>query len=146
MTANNECDCIDWKTVMFAWSPSIRLSSILTNLTRSFTVLISPPYVFVYWHESMYIFVQWIIARGRVVRIVDSESLTPRRCGFESRQGLWILSCVKAIQLPYETSVVLFRCPLVLEIMHGGAPEVFLHHLCWNVVIYPLQLYSVGAT
>jgi hypothetical protein len=53
--------------------------------------------------------------------------LAPHRCGFESRQGLWILSCEEAIQLAYGTSVVLLRCPFVPEIMHGKAPEVFLH-------------------
>jgi hypothetical protein len=54
-------------------------------------------------------------------------SLAPHRCGFESRPGLWILSCEVAIQLAYGTSVVLLRCPFVPEIMHGRAPEVFLH-------------------
>jgi hypothetical protein len=29
--------------------------------------------------------------------------------------------------LAYGTSVVLLRCPFVSEIMHGRAPEVFLH-------------------
>jgi hypothetical protein len=48
-------------------------------------------------------------------------------CGFKSRQGLWILSCEEAIQLAYGTSVVLLRCPFVSEIIHGRAPEVFLH-------------------
>jgi hypothetical protein len=45
----------------------------------------------------------------------------------ESRKGLRILSCEEAIQLAYGTSVVLLRCPLVPEIMHGRAHEVFLH-------------------
>jgi hypothetical protein len=31
--------------------------------------------------------------RGRVVKVVDFKPLAPHRCGFESRQGLWILSC-----------------------------------------------------
>jgi hypothetical protein len=38
--------------------------------------------------------------RGRVVKVVD---FNPHRCGFESRQGLWILSCEEAIQLAYGT-------------------------------------------
>jgi hypothetical protein len=65
--------------------------------------------------------------RGRVVNVVDFKPLAPHRCGFESRQGLWILSCEEATQLAYGTSVVLLRCPFVPEIMHGGSPEVFLH-------------------
>jgi hypothetical protein len=62
-----------------------------------------------------------------VVKVVDFESLAPHRCGFESRQGLLILSCDETIQLAYGTSVVLLRCPFVPEKMHGRAPEVFLH-------------------
>ena len=57
--------------------------------------------------------------RGRVVRVVDLDSLAPHYCGFKSRHGLWILSCEEAIQLAYWTSVVLLRCPLVPEIMHA---------------------------
>ena len=37
-------------------------------------------------------------------------------------QGLQILSCEEAIQLAYETSVVLLRCPVMPDIMHRGAP------------------------
>jgi hypothetical protein len=33
----------------------------------------------------------------------------------------------EAIQLAYGMSVVLLKCPFVPEIMHGGAPEIFLH-------------------
>jgi hypothetical protein len=74
----------------------------------------------------------WLIifsrgVRGRVVKVVDFKPLAPHRCGFESRQGLWILSCEEAIQLAYGTSVVLLRCPFVPEIMHERASEVFLH-------------------
>jgi hypothetical protein len=65
-------------------------------------------------------------AYGRVVKVVDFKPLAPRRCGFESLQGLWILSCEEAIQLAYGTLVVLLRYPFVPEIMHGRAPEVFL--------------------
>jgi hypothetical protein len=61
-----------------------------------------------------------------VVKVVDFKSLALHRCGFESGQGLWILSCEEAIQLAYGTSMVLLRCPFVPEIMHGTAPEVFL--------------------
>ena len=64
---------------------------------------------------------------GRVVRVVDLDSLAPHYCGFESRQGLWILLCEEAIQLDYGMLVVPLRCPFMSEVMHGGAPEVFLH-------------------
>jgi hypothetical protein len=30
---------------------------------------------------------------------------------------------------------VLFRCSFVPQIMHGRAPEVFLHQLSWNIAI-----------
>jgi hypothetical protein len=62
-----------------------------------------------------------------VVKVVDFNPLSPHRCGFESLQGLWIISYEEAIQLAYGTSVVLLRCPFLPEIMHGRAPEVFLH-------------------
>jgi hypothetical protein len=76
--------------------------------------------------------------RGRVVKIVDSKLLALHRCGFKSVQRLWILSCEETIQLAYGTSVVLLRCQFVSEIMHGGAPEVFLHQLSLNVAIWPI--------
>ena len=62
-----------------------------------------------------------------VVRVVDLESLAPPRCVFLS-SGTWIISCEEAIQLVYETSVILLRCLLLPEIMHEGAPDVFLHY------------------
>jgi hypothetical protein len=62
-----------------------------------------------------------------VVKVVDFKPLAPHRCEFESRHRLWIISCEEAIQLAYETSVVLLRCPFMPEIMYVGAPEVFLH-------------------
>jgi hypothetical protein len=61
------------------------------------------------------------------LRSLTSNHLPLIAVGSESRQGLWILSCEEAIQLAYGTSVVPFRCPFVPEIMHGMAPEVFLH-------------------
>ena len=70
---------------------------------------------------------QWSV-RGQVVRVIDLTSLAPQRCWFESRHGLWILLCEGAIQLAYGMLVVLLMwCPLVSEIIHGGASEVFLH-------------------
>jgi hypothetical protein len=65
--------------------------------------------------------------RGRVFKVVDFKPLAPHCCEFESRQGLWILSCEEAFQPAYGTSVVLLSCPFVPEIMRGRAPEVFLH-------------------
>jgi hypothetical protein len=62
-----------------------------------------------------------------VAKVVDFKPFAPHSCGFESQQGLWILSCEEAIQLAYRTLVVLLRCPFVPEIMHGRAPELFLH-------------------
>jgi hypothetical protein len=60
-------------------------------------------------------------------KVVDFKPLAPHRCWFEACQGLWILSCESAIQLAFGTSVVLLGCLFVPEIMHGRAPEVFLH-------------------
>ena len=61
-------------------------------------------------------------------QVVDFQSLTPHHCWFKSHQGLLILSCEEAIQLAFRKSVVLLRCLFVPEMMHRGAPEVFLHH------------------
>jgi hypothetical protein len=61
-----------------------------------------------------------LLTHGLVVKVSDFS-------GFESLQGLWILSCEEAIQLAYGMTVVLFRCPFVPEIMHGRAPAVFLY-------------------
>ena len=60
----------------------------------------------------------------RLIWSFDFKSLAPHCFGFEFGQGL---SCEEAIQLDYGTSVVLLRCPLVLDIMYEGATEVFLH-------------------
>jgi hypothetical protein len=64
---------------------------------------------------------------GRVVKVFVFKPLAPHGCEFESRQGLWILSCEEAIQLGYGTLVVLLRFPFMPEIMYGRAPEVFLY-------------------
>jgi hypothetical protein len=61
-----------------------------------------------------------------VVEVVNFKPLPPQFRGFEFRQGLYILSCKEAIQPAYRTSVVLLRCPFMLEILHGRTPEVFL--------------------
>jgi hypothetical protein len=77
-------------------------------------------------------FFKLVVAYNRQLFIQKTYSfnnnvIAPHLCGFESRQGIWILSCEEAIQLAYGTSVVLLRYPFVPEIMHGRAHEVFLH-------------------
>ena len=49
------------------------------------------------------------------------------QCTQIETKRLWVPSCEEAIQLAYGTLVVLLGCPIVHEIMHEGAPEVFLH-------------------
>ena len=56
--------------------------------------------------------------RGHVVMAVDFESLVPHSCGFVSRQGLDSFIYEEAIQLAYETSVVLPRYPIATEIVN----------------------------
>jgi hypothetical protein len=55
---------------------------------------------------------------------ICATPLAHHHCGFETRQGLWILSYEEAVDVVYGTSVVLLRCPFVPEIMDGRAPEV----------------------
>jgi hypothetical protein len=62
-----------------------------------------------------------------MVKVVDFKPLAPHCRRFKSQQGLWILSCEKAIKLAYRMLVVLLRCLVVPEVMHGGASDVFLH-------------------
>ena len=62
-------------------------------------------------HKNIYLRTRGV--RGRMVRVVDFESLAAHCCGFESRQGLWILSFDEANHLAYGTSMVIL-------IMHGG--------------------------
>ena len=71
----------------------------------------------------------------RVVRVVNIESFVPGHCGFNSCKGLLTLSWEEAIQIAYGTSVVLFRCPLLHEIMHE---DVF-DNLCGTIY----QLYNI---
>ena len=52
--------------------------------------------------------------RARVFKVVDFRPLAPYRCEFESRQGLWIISCEEAIKLAYGTSEVLLMCPFLV--------------------------------
>jgi hypothetical protein len=72
-----------------------------------------------------------------VVNVVDFKPLADHRYGVESRHGLRVLSCEKAIQLANGTTVVLLRCPFVREIIPGRASEVFLLQLSWNLAIWP---------
>ena len=66
-------------------------------------------------------------ARGvhdRVVRYADLYILAPHLCAFKSSQDHLDSSCEGAIQLVDRTSVILPRCQLVPEIIHGRAHEV----------------------
>ena len=75
-----------------------------------------------------------------MVRVIDLESLAPRSCWFESHQGRWILSCEEAIQIAYGTSVVLLRCLLVPEIIHGGvSPPINLESSHVTFTVKPNQ-------
>ena len=65
---------------------------------------------------------------GRVVRVVDLESLAP--VGSNPARDVWILSCEEAIQLAYGTSVVLLRFPLVIP-----------HTVCVNVITVTLYIF-----
>ena len=49
--------------------------------------------------------------RVRVVRVVHLELFAHERCGFESRQGLWHLSCEEAILKACVRLMVLLRYP-----------------------------------
>jgi hypothetical protein len=61
------------------------------------------------------------------LRLLTSNDLPLTAVGSNPDRDFGILSCEKAIQLAYGMSVVLLRRPFVPEIMHGWAPEVFLH-------------------
>ena len=120
--SNKVGDFLLYNAVMKREYPSstslvLRLSSLLLyhiSLEHSFHfyVLLTP------FHKS----------RGKVVNVVDIDFLVSRRCGLESRKGLWIILCEEASRVTSETSVVLFRCSLMPSIMHGGASDVFLRH------------------
>ena len=47
---------------------------------------------------------------SQVIRFVDLESFAPHSSGFESCQGLWILSCKEAIQLAYGGFTQMLAC------------------------------------
>jgi hypothetical protein len=64
---------------------------------------------------------------SQVVKVFDFFKHFPLTAMSSSQQGLWILSCVETIHLAYGTLVVLLGCLFVPEVMHGKAPEVFLH-------------------
>jgi hypothetical protein len=61
------------------------------------------------------------------LRLLTSNDLPLTAVGSNPDRDFGILSCEEDIQLAYGMSVVLLRCPFVPEIMHGWAPEVFLH-------------------
>jgi hypothetical protein len=51
--------------------------------------------------------------------LLYKQPLAPHRCGLESRHGLLIISCKKAIQRADRLSAVLLIRSFVPEIMHG---------------------------
>jgi hypothetical protein len=59
----------------------------------------------------------------------------PAVVGRELCQTFGILSYEKAILLANRKFVVLLRCLLVSEMIHRGAPEVFLHLESWKTAI-----------
>jgi hypothetical protein len=58
--------------------------------------------------------------------VYSSKVFCPNAVGLNPDRDFGIFN-VSTIQLANGTSVVLLRCPFVSEIMHGRAPEVFLH-------------------
>ena len=115
-----------WKYSYILWvDVNRKISHLLTFLQRQ---------VFIQTLETVLLDIKTDI-HDRVIKFVDLESLAHSHCVFESCQGLWILSYEEAIWLDYGTSVVLLRWPFVLEIMLGGAPEVFLHQKIWKLAI-----------
>jgi hypothetical protein len=82
-----------------------------------------------------------LIIKGRLAVAEWLWSLTS--CGFESGQGLWILSYEggKAIQLAYGTPVVLFRCPYVSEICIEERLRSSTTSIAWKS---PYDFYRVG--
>ena len=108
------------------WSQCVKLFSSITSITISIYLILvynmlnwicSSEFYHV-WHNISimnslnYIYVGFC---GKVVRVVDLESLAPCCWGLESRQSLLILSCEEAIQLAYRMLMVLLRCLLVPE-------------------------------
>jgi hypothetical protein len=98
-----------------------RLCRFLHSQTKIKILYTLNAHVLVYCYYQPYFFQNYLISKH------INKPLAHYRCGFESCQGLFIVSCTEAIQLVYRTLVVLLRCPLVPEIMFGGVSEVFLH-------------------
>jgi hypothetical protein len=73
----------------------------------------------------------------QVVKVVDFKLLAPHHCGFETWQGLWILSCEEAIQLAYGTWVVLLRCLFMQSTWRLSAPVKMEHcHMTYTVSVW----------
>lgn len=91
------------------------------------------------WNKfaQIFIFIHFIIHMAWntyitiVSYVVDFKPFSPHHFGFET------LGCrIFHVQLAYGRSMVLPRYPLGDEIMHEGAPGVFLHHESWNVAVW----------
>lgn len=54
-----------------------------------------------------------------------------------------ILSCVVSIHLAYGTKVILLRCPIVHEIMHGRISEVYFQRGKLEKSLFDLYCFSV---
>jgi hypothetical protein len=74
---------------------------------------------------------------GRMVTVADLKSFAPHQFVFKFCQGHWTFSCHEAFQLNFGRSADLLRCPLVLEIIHEGAPEVLLRQYSWKSAVRP---------
>ena len=73
--------------------------------------------------------------KSRPLESLTSNHLPLTAVGLNPPKGHWILLCDEDIQLAYGKSVVLVRCPLVPEKMHGCLPEVFLHQCFFTVLV-----------
>jgi hypothetical protein len=102
---NPECDLFHSSYIMFIlplWSLDYDPDITVSCISIDFVSFLSTNWQILSWG-----------VRDRVVKVIDFKPLASHCCGFESRQGLWILSCEEAIQLAYGTSVP--------EIIHGRA-------------------------
>jgi hypothetical protein len=67
--------------------------------------------------------------RGEVILLYNSFTTDRGSSGQVLKvffRDLKILSSKEAIQLAFQMSMILLRCPLVPQIMHRGSPEVYL--------------------
>jgi hypothetical protein len=75
-------------------------------------------------------------------RLLTSNHLALTAVGLNPNRDFGFFSCEEAIQIAYRTSAVLLKFPLVSEIMHRRAPEVFVNQKCHHMTV----LYCVDST